>query len=811
MKSAKIWMGCLAAVLAAVTWGGAAAADTETVGGVEWTFAVEDGEAALTGTSPVTGPVAIPGTLGGVPVRSILARAFWGCEEITSVSIPASVELIWAGAFAGCGSLEKIEVAADNPEFASENGLLYSKAKDELACCPRKTAGSFKVPAGVTNIIPYAFGYCWELTSVSIGGGVAGIGDYAFYGCRELTSVSMGNGVKSIGPRAFAWCTNLMSVAIPASVAEIGSGAFSGCGKLAAIEVAEANVSYASEDGVLFDKAKEELCGCPGGKLGSYVLPGSVKTIREGAFAMCAGLTALTLGNGVERIGDYAFEGCAGLTELTLPDSVKSIGKEAFSQCNGLRTLRVPGAWEGTDKLANAGVPETCEVVYVKSEPDEPGWYVDASVAASGIGTNRATAFKTLGEGLSAAADGDTVWVAPGTYDGDVGDEVLEAFHGAVRGLGKASETIIRGLTARSEFKFTLLSDVTILDGRGTLGDAWGTIDGVIERCIVKGCRVETHTDYPIAWVKEIRDSLFVGNECVDTGTPVVWAALIANSTLVDNQAPYGLMDGYMDKETDEWVACMALNCIMWDNISTQAGKLGNYVDDGPGYWDDAADTWVALGNNLSNCCVNANSMCGWDESGDDYVAGLPDKRAGLNVIFEDPQFVDAVNGDYRLAEGSPCIDAGVPAWVVVGEKDLDRNGRVSGKAPDIGCYEVSAGPEETETTPVPVPHAWLDENAANILAANGGNYEMAANATASNNVNKVWECYLAGLLPETDETFTATFTWKDGAMVPTPKPNLGSDRKYTVEGAETLGDDTVWGTRTAKSRFFRVKVEMPK
>lgn len=808
MKSAKTWLKYMAAVLIAVVTAMPAAAYTETVGGVEWTFTVEDGEATLTGTSPMTGAVAIPGTLGEVPVTAIQSSAFWGREEVTSVSIPASVKLIWAGVFAVCGSLERIEVAADNPEFATENGVLYSKAKVELVSCPRKTAGAFAVPAGVTNIIPYAFGYCGELTSVSIGGGVAVIMDYAFYGCGNLTSVSMEDGLKKIGPRAFAWCTNLMSVSIPASVAEIGSGAFSGCGKLEGIEVAAANGAYASEDGVLFDKAKEELCGFPGGKLGAYVLPDSVKTIRDGAFAMCAGLTALTLGNGVASIGDYAFEGCAGLSELTLPDSVASVGKEAFSGCSGLQTLRVPEAWEGTDKLAKAGVPETCAVVY---GAEEPGWYVDAAVAASGDGTSRATAFKTLAEGLSAAADGDTVWVAPGTYDGSTLDEALWSFHGAVRGTGKASETVIQDLS--STLKFTTLADVTISDGRSVLmgGSEWGKIDGIIERCIVRGCRVENHTDYPVAWAKEIRDSLFVGNECVDTATPVIQAGLIVSSTLVDNQAPYGLMDGYMDEETDDFVTCMALNCILWNNMATQAGDLGNYVNDGPGYWDDAADKWVALGNNLSNCCVNANSMCGWDESGDEYVGGLMDGREGLNVIFADPQFVDAPNGDYRLAEGSPCLDAGAPAWVVEREKDLERNGRVSGAAPDIGCYELSVEPEETKTTPVPVPHAWLDENAASILAATGGNYETAANSTASNNVNKVWECYLAGLLPETDETFSATFIWKDGEMVVTPKPNLGADREYTVEGAETLGDESVWGKRTAKSRFFRVKVEWPK
>jgi hypothetical protein len=42
--------------------------------------------------------------------------------------------------------------------------------------------------------------------------------------------------------------------------------------------------------------------------------------------------------------------------------------------------------------------------------------YVDDSVSASGHGTSRATAFKTIQEGMSAASGGDTVIVAQGTY-----------------------------------------------------------------------------------------------------------------------------------------------------------------------------------------------------------------------------------------------------------------------------------------------------------------------------------------------------------------------------------------------------------
>ena len=49
----------------------------------------------------------------------------------------------------------------------------------------------------------------------------------------------------------------------------------------------------------------------------------------------------------------------------------------------------------------------------------------------------------------------------------------------------------------------------------------------------------------------------------------------------------------------------------------------------------------------------------------------------GTGNIDADPMFVDPDNGDYRLAAGSPCIDAGdntaVPAGITT---DLDGNPR---------------------------------------------------------------------------------------------------------------------------------------
>jgi hypothetical protein len=50
------------------------------------------------------------------------------------------------------------------------------------------------------------------------------------------------------------------------------------------------------------------------------------------------------------------------------------------------------------------------------------------------------------------------------------------------------------------------------------------------------------------------------------------------------------------------------------------------------------------------------------------------------------PLFVDAANGDYREAAGSPTIDAGVADQL--GPLDLAGNARILGAAPDIGAFE---------------------------------------------------------------------------------------------------------------------------
>jgi hypothetical protein len=60
---------------------------------------------------------------------------------------------------------------------------------------------------------------------------------------------------------------------------------------------------------------------------------------------------------------------------------------------------------------------------------------------------------------------------------------------------------------------------------------------------------------------------------------------------------------------------------------------------------------------------------------------------APMNTIVSDPQFVNAVGGDFHLKASSPAIDAAMGGMIDPGP-DLDGNARPLGAKPDLGAYE---------------------------------------------------------------------------------------------------------------------------
>ena len=160
-------------------------------------------------------------------VKTIAGYAFRDCK-IASIKIPNTVTSIDGSAFSYCNSFTAVIIDNDNPNYSTEDGILYNKGKTSLIIYPSgKSATTFIVPDMVKNIGDYAFCGNATLTSVVLPEGLETIGYYAFNNAR-IESIALPNTLKSIGYAAFEH-SDIKSITIPASVESISSWAFTKC------------------------------------------------------------------------------------------------------------------------------------------------------------------------------------------------------------------------------------------------------------------------------------------------------------------------------------------------------------------------------------------------------------------------------------------------------------------------------------------------------------------------------------------------------------------------------------------------------
>ena len=273
----------------------------------------------------------LPTTFADKPITAIGADTFSDCENLTSITIPATVTSIGNSAFRSCKNLDGITIPSGVTEIGSS--AFYG--------C--RSLSGVTIPSGVTSVEKETFYGCESLTSVTIPENIKSIGEYAFGNCTRLNNVTIPTGAATIGNRAFSGCSSLASATIPDTISELGKRAFSGCALTAAAipsgvtEIPEylfsdcnslASVSLHESITSIGDYA---FSGC--GSLTGVVIPTSVTTIGNYAFSGCAAITEINIPNTVEKIGDKAFWDCANLASVTLHESTTSIGSSAFGKC----------------------------------------------------------------------------------------------------------------------------------------------------------------------------------------------------------------------------------------------------------------------------------------------------------------------------------------------------------------------------------------------------------------------------------------------------------------------------------------------
>ena len=198
-------------------------------------------------TRPI-GDIVIPDsvTLLGYnyPVTGIESRAFYGCSEITSITIPegvvtignqafcgdslasitipSSVDSIGENAFSGC-TITAVNYTGSINQWCNidfSNGYSNPVFDCTILNINGSPVNNLLIPDNVEIIKQFAFWGYMGLTSVTISNGVTSIsiGSAAFGSCWNLTSVTIGSDVTHIGQGAFAYCSDIMEVTCFANV-----------------------------------------------------------------------------------------------------------------------------------------------------------------------------------------------------------------------------------------------------------------------------------------------------------------------------------------------------------------------------------------------------------------------------------------------------------------------------------------------------------------------------------------------------------------------------------------------------------------
>ena len=303
-------------------------------------------------------------------VTSIGTNAFKNCLGLTSMTIPSSITSIANGVFENSNItsiiIPSLVTSIGNGAFAGTKLTSINIPTSVTSIGNRAFAGtsltSINIPSTVNTIGNGAFEAC-GLTSITLPNSVTSIGDSTFMLCSQLTSctipssvLSIGNqtfefsglisinipsSVKSIGNMSFLGCSGLTSINIPSSITSIGSRVFEACTGLTSMTVDINNLNYLSIDGVLFNKTKTKLYGCPIPIKGNYTIPSTIVSIEDYAFFGNGNLSSINIPSSVTSIGIRSFQGCDLLTSIIIPSSVTSIGDNAFYALKGLTSIFV--------------------------------------------------------------------------------------------------------------------------------------------------------------------------------------------------------------------------------------------------------------------------------------------------------------------------------------------------------------------------------------------------------------------------------------------------------------------------------------
>ena len=256
----------------------------------------------------------------GPGITRIGDGAFYSCNKLTSVTIPAEVEGragMGMDAFYDCTALTDVYFGGTFGQWVNdgssvwggndvldsarlhfgdsvasglwgdlgwslcEGGQLIISGSGRMNNFTRNSQAAWRTYGdsvhsvylinGVENIGNFAFYDFNNLTGLIFRCGCSSIGDSAFYSCGALGDITFPNNLTSIGKLAFSACQSMTELDIPVSLTSIGQDAFRSCGSFSYVLYRGTTAQWTEIDiGSGNDELTARAVSCQDGRAGTW-------------------------------------------------------------------------------------------------------------------------------------------------------------------------------------------------------------------------------------------------------------------------------------------------------------------------------------------------------------------------------------------------------------------------------------------------------------------------------------------------------------------------------------------------------------
>ena len=167
---------------------------------------------------------------------SVADKAFYGNEDVLSITIPGSVTHVGALALNNIPNLENIIVDAENELYSHSGNALVEKETATLIATTKNTV----VPNFIEIIGEEAFSFS-TIENVVLPETVKSFGARAFWGSK-VKSINLPLTLTTISEKAFYKASQLESIVIHKNITTIQSAAFNGCTSLKEVIIENATI-----------------------------------------------------------------------------------------------------------------------------------------------------------------------------------------------------------------------------------------------------------------------------------------------------------------------------------------------------------------------------------------------------------------------------------------------------------------------------------------------------------------------------------------------------------------------------------------